>query len=78
MPVFISFFMGLRKMANLPIESFREGGLWWFADLTVPDQYFALPIITSLTLWTTIEVKLCVSFFLRLCLENTSKSKLSL
>ncbi|KAF2899865.1 hypothetical protein ILUMI_06313 [Ignelater luminosus] len=56
MPVFISFFMGLRKMANLPIESFRDGGLWWFTDLTVPDQYFALPIITSLTLWTTIEI----------------------
>jgi len=48
--------MGLRKMANLPVDSLREGGMFWFTDLTVPDQYFALPIITSITLWTTIEL----------------------
>lgn len=56
MPVFISFFMGLRQMANVPVDSLRDGGLFWFLDLTVPDQYFALPIITSVTLWATIEV----------------------
>lgn len=56
MPVFISFFVGLRQMANVPVESLREGGLFWFTDLTVPDQFFALPVITSLTLWATIEV----------------------
>ncbi|KRT86216.1 hypothetical protein AMK59_2748 [Oryctes borbonicus] len=56
MPVFISFFMGLRQMANVPVDSLRDGGLFWFLDLTVPDQYFALPIITSATLWATIEV----------------------
>jgi len=56
MPVFVSFFMGLRAMANTPVESLQTGGLFWFTDLTVPDQYFALPIITSLTLWATIEL----------------------
>lgn len=56
MPVFISFFVGLRQMSNTPVESLREGGMWWFTDLTVPDQFYALPIITSLTLWATIEV----------------------
>ncbi|KAK9728400.1 60Kd inner membrane protein [Popillia japonica] len=56
MPVFISFFMGLRQMANVPVESLRNGGMFWFTDLTIPDQYFALPIITSLTLWATIEL----------------------
>ncbi|CAG4935366.1 mitochondrial inner membrane protein OXA1L [Colias croceus] len=55
-PLFISFFMGLRGMANCPVESMMHGGLWWFADLTVPDQYFILPIITSATMWLTIEV----------------------
>lgn len=51
--------MGLRQMANVPVESLRNGGMFWFTDLTIPDQYFALPIITSLTLWATIEVLLC-------------------
>ncbi|XP_059061482.1 mitochondrial inner membrane protein OXA1L [Achroia grisella] len=55
-PLFISFFMGLRGMANCPVESMSYGGLWWFADLTVPDQFFLLPIITSATLYATIEL----------------------
>ncbi|KAL1516606.1 hypothetical protein ABEB36_000499 [Hypothenemus hampei] len=55
-PIFISFFMGLRQMANVPVDSLRHGGLFWFEDLTLPDQYFLMPIITSLTLWLTIEV----------------------
>lgn len=55
-PLFISFFMGLRAMSNLPVESLREGGLFWFVDLTLPDQFYLLPIITSLTLFVTIEV----------------------
>uniref|UniRef100_A0AAG5D8P5 Membrane insertase YidC/Oxa/ALB C-terminal domain-containing protein n=1 Tax=Anopheles atroparvus TaxID=41427 RepID=A0AAG5D8P5_ANOAO len=55
-PIFISFFMGLREMANTPIESMRDGGLFWFTDLTVCDQFYALPIITSFTLFLTIEL----------------------
>jgi YidC/Oxa1 family membrane protein insertase len=55
-PLFISFFMGLRSMANVPVESMRTGGLFWFSDLTVPDQYYLMPIITSVTMWVTIEV----------------------
>lgn len=55
-PLFISFFMGLRGMANCPVESMTYGGLAWFADLTVPDQFFILPLITSATMWATIEL----------------------
>ncbi len=55
-PVFISFFMGLRQMANAPVESMRDGGLFWFTDLTMPDQFYLLPIITSATLYVTILV----------------------
>lgn len=61
MPLFLSFFIGLRRMANLPVGSLRDGGMLWFTDLTVPDQYFALPIVTSLTLWATIEVSMEVN-----------------
>lgn len=55
-PLFISFFMGLRAMANTPVDSMREGGLFWFTDLTIADPYFLLPIITSATLYLTIEI----------------------
>lgn len=55
-PLFISFFMGLRQMANAPVESMATGGLFWFTDLTVPDQFYLLPIITSITMYLTIEL----------------------
>lgn len=44
-------------MANLPVESMKAGGFAWFVDLTVPDQFYLLPIITSATLALTIEVR---------------------
>lgn len=56
MPIFVSFFMGLRQMANVPVDSLRTGGILWFTDLTLPDQYFLMPIITSATLYATIEL----------------------
>jgi YidC/Oxa1 family membrane protein insertase len=56
MPIFISFFVGLRRMANAPVESFHTGGMLWFTDLTVCDPYYILPVITSVTLWATVEV----------------------
>ena len=43
-------------MTNLPVESMKTGGLYWFTDLTVPDCYLILPAITCLTVLTTIEV----------------------
>lgn len=55
-PLFISFFVGLRQMANAPVESMKEGGLFWFPDLTICDQFYLLPVITSLTMLATIEV----------------------
>lgn len=55
-PLFISFFIGLRQMANAPVESMTYGGLFWFNDLTVPDPYYILPIITSCTMLLTIEI----------------------
>lgn len=56
MPLFISFFIGLRDMANAPVASMATGGLFWFVDLTMPDQYYLLPVITSCTMLATIEL----------------------
>lgn len=55
-PLFISFFMGLREMANTPVDSMKEGGLFWFTDLTLADPTFMLPVITSATLFLTVEI----------------------
>lgn len=55
-PLFISFFMGLRQMANTPVESMCNGGLFWFTDLTIADPFYLLPVITSATLYLTIEL----------------------
>ncbi|KAL2715445.1 mitochondrial inner membrane protein OXA1L [Vespula squamosa] len=55
-PVFLSFVLALKGMADLPVESLKTGGLWWFTNLTVPDPYYLLPLITSATLYITIEV----------------------
>ncbi|XP_015191198.1 PREDICTED: mitochondrial inner membrane protein OXA1L [Polistes dominula] len=55
-PLFLCFVLGLRRMADLPVQSLQTGGLWWFTDLTAVDPYYILPIITSVTLAITIEV----------------------
>ncbi|XP_043256508.1 mitochondrial inner membrane protein OXA1L [Colletes gigas] len=54
MPVFVSFFLALRQMANLPVESLSNGGLWWFTDLTANDPYYILPVITCTTVLATL------------------------
>ncbi|XP_077170186.1 mitochondrial inner membrane protein OXA1L [Paroedura picta] len=55
-PVFISFFIALRKMAELPVPSMQTGGLWWFADLTVADPYYILPLSATVTMWAVLEL----------------------
>lgn len=56
LPVFISVFVGIRQMANLPVQSMTTGGLAWFTDLTIPDPFYALPLITMATFFVTIEL----------------------
>ncbi|KAM3069079.1 hypothetical protein ACMFMG_004260 [Clarireedia jacksonii] len=37
----------LRAMSQLPVPGLLDGGILWFYNLTVPDPFFILPIITS-------------------------------
>lgn len=55
-PVFVSFFFALRKMAAAPVASMTHGGAFWFTDLTVADPFFALPLIACLTFLTNVEL----------------------
>ncbi|EEB10117.1 mitochondrial inner membrane protein OXA1L, putative [Pediculus humanus corporis] len=54
-PIFLSMFWGLRAMTNLPVESMKTGGLFWFTDLTVPDPYYVLPVMVSCTFFAIME-----------------------
>jgi len=45
MPIFITFFVTLRRMTGLPVEGMATQGILWFQDLTIPDPYYALSII---------------------------------
>ncbi|BFZ25002.1 hypothetical protein BsWGS_28041 [Bradybaena similaris] len=56
LPVFLSVFMGLRQMANLPVESMKTGGMLWFPDLTIGEPFYGLPMLTVLTFWLTVEI----------------------
>ena len=55
-PVFISFFLALRRMATVPLESMKEGGMLWFQDLTVPDPFYILPVLGCASFLAILEV----------------------
>lgn len=48
-PTFFTFFTALRHLPLTQHESLQTGGTLWFTDLTVPDPYFALGIISGFT-----------------------------
>lgn len=53
-PVFISFFISLRRM-SLSEPTFVTGGTSWFTDLSVMDPTYALPIICGASLLAMTE-----------------------
>lgn len=56
MPIFLSYFIGIRRMVNAPVESLHTGGALWFTDLTMADPFYILPVITCSTLALTIHL----------------------
>lgn len=55
MPFVVTIFVGLRQMANLPVPSFKDAGFLWFADLTIADPFYILPVATSALFWLSLE-----------------------
>ncbi|KAG7999437.1 Mitochondrial inner membrane protein OXA1L [Nibea albiflora] len=55
-PVFISFFVALRKMAYLPVPSLQTGGVLWFTDLTAADPFYILPLAVTGTMFFILEL----------------------
>ncbi len=62
MPVFIGIFYVIRLFGGIPgqrppeYESFREGGILWFQDLSHMDPYFILPVLSALTMLAATEI----------------------
>ena len=55
LPLFITFFLGLRRLATT-YPSMKEGGMLWFTDLSAPDPTYVLPVIAAATFLITIEL----------------------
>ncbi|CAL0326304.1 unnamed protein product [Lupinus luteus] len=53
-PIFISFFLAIRNMAE-KMPSFEHGGAFWFVDLTTPDTLYIFPVLTALSYLITVE-----------------------
>lgn len=62
MPVFIGIFYVIRLFGGIPgqtpprYESFTEGGILWFQDLSHMDPYFILPVLSALTMLAATEI----------------------
>uniref|UniRef100_A0A8D3CUR9 OXA1L mitochondrial inner membrane protein n=1 Tax=Scophthalmus maximus TaxID=52904 RepID=A0A8D3CUR9_SCOMX len=55
-PIFVSFFIALRKMAYLPVPSMQTGGMLWFPDLTAADPFYILPVVVTGTMFFILEL----------------------
>ena len=61
LPVFMSFFVGLRGMSNCPVESMSTGGILWFENLAMSDPYYLLPFLTCCTTYLQVRtIMLCL------------------
>lgn len=54
-PIFVAFFMGLRRMAE-GVPSFHDGGVLWFTDLALADPYYISPLVSSAAFLLTVEL----------------------
>ncbi|XP_033190099.2 OXA1L mitochondrial inner membrane protein [Bombus vancouverensis nearcticus] len=70
----LPIFFALREMTSKPVESLKEGGLWWFADLNSTDPYYLLPLGTSLTLYAVTSYTLRNSKNLSPVIRNMFKA----
>lgn len=57
-PIFMSTFFALRKLTSLPLPDLNEAGLWWIENLCAPDPFYILPVLTTASLLSSIEVSL--------------------
>ncbi|CAD6186357.1 unnamed protein product [Caenorhabditis auriculariae] len=54
--VFATQFFAIKKMVEVNYPGLSTGGTAWFTDLTVSDPYYALPLISALTMAAVTKV----------------------
>ena len=55
-PIFISTFLAIKRMCNLPVESMTTGGAFWFHDLTIADPTYILPTLSAVSILLIVYV----------------------
>lgn len=55
-PMFMSFFFGLKNAPEYFPELLATGGMLWFPDLTMPDPYMIMPVLSATTFLLLTEV----------------------
>lgn len=55
LPLFITFFFGIRQMGEY-YPALAEGGLLWFPDLVAHDPYFVLPVLNGASFLLMVEL----------------------
>ncbi|KAI8319895.1 hypothetical protein GQ54DRAFT_292176 [Martensiomyces pterosporus] len=56
-PFMMALFFALKDLATIPEAQMHTGGLWWFTDLTVPDPYYILPVLSCMGMMSVIELQ---------------------
>ncbi|KAJ1959689.1 hypothetical protein GGI12_004205 [Dipsacomyces acuminosporus] len=56
-PFMMALFFALKDLATIPAAQMHTGGLWWFKDLTMPDPYYILPILSCMGMMSVIELQ---------------------
>lgn len=59
-PIFMSFFFGLREMGEF-IPAVKEGGALWFTDLSAVDSTYILPVVNAAVVFLLMETSLSSS-----------------
>lgn len=54
-PIFIAAFMSVKDVFDSKMISLQTGGALWFTDLTVPDPYYLLPLLSAIGLTFNVE-----------------------
>lgn len=54
-PLFISFFFGMRQIGE-HLPGIATGGTLWFTDLTATDPYFIFPVLNAMSFLVMIEI----------------------
>ena len=59
LPVTLGMFLGIKRLCALPLEQLHWSGVSFLPDLTIPDPYYVLPIVSAVLM--NVQLKVCAS-----------------